>query len=93
MAAVIIPAPVALVMADNGGLAGVITDGDLRRFLVDHDNLKGLLALDLMNTTPVTISQEAMVADAEQLMREDHLKWVIALNDDHQVAGLLEGVD
>lgn len=87
----------ALVMDDNGGLAGVITDGDLRRYLVEHDNLKGVLAADLMTSSPVTISHEAMLADAEQLMRERHLKWLIvlkdALNDDHQVAGLLEWVD
>ena len=87
----------ALVMADNGGLAGIITDGDLRRYLVEHDNLKGLMAADLMTTAPVTISQEAMLADAEQLMRERHLKWLVvlddALNDDPQVVGLLEWAD
>ena len=87
----------ALVMADNGGLAGIITDGDLRRYLVEHDNLKGLMAADLMTTAPVTISQEAMLADAEQLMRERHLKWLVvlddALNADPQVVGLLEWAD
>lgn len=83
----------ALVMDEQGRLEGVITDGDLRRYLVDHDNLKGLLAADLMNSSPVTIHQDTMLADAEQLMREQHLKWVVALNDDGQVAGLLDWAD
>lgn len=83
----------ALVMDDSDRLVGVITDGDVRRFLVEHDNLKGVLAADLMTTSPVTISHEAMLADAEQLMREQHLKWVVALGDDEQVVGLLEWAD
>ena len=83
----------ALVMNEQGQLEGVITDGDLRRYLVDHDNLKGLLASDLMTTSPVTINQDAMLADAEQLMRELHLKWVVALSDDGQVMGLLDWAD
>ena len=83
----------ALVMDEQGQLEGVITDGDLRRYLVDHDNLKGLLAADLMTTSPVTVHQDAMLADAEQLMREQHLKWVVALSDAGQVVGLLDWAD
>lgn len=83
----------ALIMNEQGKLEGVITDGDLRRYLVDHDNLKGLLASDLMNSSPVTIHQDTMLADAEQLMREQHLKWVVALGDDGQVVGLLDWTD
>ena len=86
-------AGLALVMYDSRCLIGVITDGDVRRYLVEHDNLKGVLAADLMTSSPVTISQEAMLADAEQLIRERHLKWVVALNDAQQVVGLLERAD
>ena len=80
----------ALVMDEQGTLKGVITDGDLRRFLVEHDNLKGMLAADLMTTSPVTIHQDTMLVDAERLMRERQLKWLVALDDDGQVAGLLD---
>ncbi|GAA4650105.1 KpsF/GutQ family sugar isomerase [Kistimonas scapharcae] len=83
----------ALVMGEHGGLDGVITDGDLRRYLMDHDNLKGLLASDLMTADPVCISQDTMVADAEQLMREQQLKWLIAMDDENRVVGLMDWTD
>ena len=83
----------ALVMDDNNSLLGVISDGDVRRYLVEHDTLKGLLAADLMTQSPVTVSQDSMLADAEQLMRERRLKWVIAVDDQQQVVGLLEWAD
>jgi len=83
----------ALVMGEHGSLDGVITDGDLRRYLVDHDNLKGLLANDLMTSDPVCISQDTMVADAEQLMREQQLKWLIAMDDSNRVVGLMDWTD
>ncbi|WP_330926438.1 KpsF/GutQ family sugar-phosphate isomerase [Candidatus Sororendozoicomonas aggregata] len=80
----------ALVMDERGALEGVITDGDLRRYLLTHDNLKGVLAADLMTTSPVTVNPDTMLVDAEQLMRERQLKWVVALGDDGQVVGLLD---
>ena len=83
----------ALVMGEHGGLNGVITDGDLRRYLVDHENLKGLLAGDLMNIKPMCISQNTMVAEAEQLMREKQLKWLVAVDDDGHVVGLVDWMD
>ncbi len=83
-------AGLALVLDEQGTLEGVITDGDLRRSLVEHDNLKGMLAADLMTTSPVTIHQDTMLVDTERLMRERQLKWLVALDDDGQVAGLLD---
>lgn len=80
----------ALVMSEQGTLEGVITDGDLRRYLVDHDNLKSLLAGDLMTTNPVCIDHECMLADAEQLMRERHIKWLIVTDTANAVCGLLD---
>ena len=81
---------VALVMSDSRSLEGVITDGDLRRYLMEHDNLKDLFAGDLMVTEPVCISQDTMLADAEQLMHDKHIKWLIALDDDNKVTGMVD---
>ena len=38
----------------NEELKGVITDGDIRRALIDNKNFAELKANDLMNTNPLT---------------------------------------
>ena len=84
---------IALVVDDHGRLEGAITDGDLRRYLVDHDSLKGGLAGDLMTVDPVCVDKELMLADAEHIMRDKHIKWLIATDDDNKVCGLLDWSD
>jgi arabinose-5-phosphate isomerase len=49
-------------------LAGFVTDGDLRRALTNHDDIRGLHAQDVMTRTPVTIHPEASLAEALELM-------------------------
>lgn len=80
----------ALVVDEQQNLEGVISDGDLRRYLVNHDNLKGLFAADLMVHEPICINQNTMLADAEQLMRDQHIKWLVATDDQNKVCGILD---
>jgi arabinose-5-phosphate isomerase len=58
----------ACVVADDGVLAGFITDGDLRRCLTNHDDIRGLCAGDVMTARPVTIGPEATLGDALERM-------------------------
>lgn len=58
----------ACVAGPDGELAGFITDGDLRRALTNHDDIRGLCAGDVMSRTPVTIAPEANLGEALELM-------------------------
>lgn len=58
----------ACVVDENGALVGLITDGDLRRALRAHDDIRGLRALDVMTPKPVTIQPGATLHEALQLM-------------------------
>ena len=58
----------ACVIAPDGTLAGFLTDGDLRRALTTHDDIRGLCAADIMTRTPVTIGPEASLAEALERM-------------------------
>ena len=58
----------ACVVAEDGTLAGFLTDGDLRRALTNHDDIRGLRASDVMTRTPVTVGPEASLAEALELM-------------------------
>lgn len=52
----------------SGRLAGVITDGDIRRFVAKYGSIKGREASVCMTKRPKTISKDATLADALHLM-------------------------
>jgi len=79
----------ALVMKEEQ-LQGVITDGDLRRFLISGKTINACSASELMNPSPRFISPDARLTDAEDIMREKHIKWLIVSADGKQVAGIIE---
>lgn len=62
------PLGAACVLDGNGRLAGLITDGDLRRALERHDDIRALTAAEVMTRNPVTVSPEALLAEALVLM-------------------------
>ena len=78
------------IVMDDEKLVGVITDGDLRRALAEGIELKSASAESMMSTAPITIQENAMVADGEELMRGAQIKQIIVRNDAGFVAGVLE---
>src|SRR5262249_13115728 len=62
------PLGAACVLTQSGELAGLITDGDVRRALRKHDDIRGLRAAEVMTQAPVTISSDALLLDALRLM-------------------------
>jgi arabinose-5-phosphate isomerase len=58
----------ACVVSPGFRLAGFITDGDLRRALADHDDIRVLRAADVMTRAPVTIGPEAKLLEALERM-------------------------
>lgn len=56
------------VVDDEGKLAGLITDGDLRRLLEKYDNLLNKKVKEVMTLDPKTISQDEIAAKAVEIM-------------------------
>lgn len=56
------------ILDDNACLAGIITDGDLRRHM--GENLLSLHAHDVMTKSPVTIAPDALMGDALALFEK-----------------------
>jgi arabinose-5-phosphate isomerase len=54
----------ACVVSRAGLIEGLITDGDLRRALTTHDDIRGLDAESVMTRSPVSIDPEATLAEA-----------------------------
>ena len=57
------------VVAANGDLEGIVTDGDLRRHMAP--DLLQRLAIDVMTPAPRTIAPEALAAEALAVMNSD----------------------
>ena len=58
-------------VVDRGGvLAGLITDGDLRRALQAYDDIRPLHAADIMTARPTTIGPDAKLHEALRLMED-----------------------
>ncbi|WP_246277520.1 KpsF/GutQ family sugar-phosphate isomerase [Winogradskyella ursingii] len=55
---------------ENDKIAGIITDGDLRRMLSKSDDITGLKAKDIMSINPRRIQEDAMAVDAKEVMEE-----------------------
>ena len=64
------PLGAACVVEAGGKLKGLITDGDLRRALNAHDDIRTLRATDVMTADPVTIGNEARLLEAMRIMED-----------------------
>ncbi|MGL6349558.1 KpsF/GutQ family sugar-phosphate isomerase [Aeromonas sp. HMWF014] len=81
---------IALVM-NKSSLVGVITDGDLRRAMLRQDfDLNTFKAKDIMSLSPVTATHNAMLNDAEELMREHQIKQLLVVNDKNTPIGIID---
>lgn len=81
----------ACVVTPAGVLAGLITDGDLRRALTTHDDIRGLRAEDVMTRSPVSIAPEATLAQALEAMesRPSQISVLPVMDEEGRALGLL----
>ena len=63
----------AAVVTDGGKLAGIITDGDLRRMLLKNTDIEHVKAKEIMTPHPKTIDENDLVADALHKMRSNSI--------------------
>ena len=86
------PQGAALVMDDDGILLGIVTEGDLRRCLVDSGDIDQLKVTEVMTSNPIYISKDALLKDAITLMedRESQISVLPVVNGEGKsCAGLL----
>ena len=58
-------------------IVGVITDGDLRRTLLNHKEIKNLTAQDIMSVNPQIIDHESLAVEALELMRKHKISQLV----------------
>ena len=73
---------------DKGKLTGVITDGDLRRMLMNKKTIEGLRARDIMNKKPKHMDKDTMAVDALNLMKQHNISQLL-ITDKSKYVGIV----
>ena len=78
-------------VVEEGKLIGVITDGDVRRAMAKYkERFFSIQAEEIMSRTPKTISPEARITAAEEMMRLYKIHSIIVTDDHSVVVGVVE---
>ena len=80
-----------LVYDNDNKCVGIITDGDIRRAVQHHENLKTLTAADIMTHSFKHIHQEAMITQALELMDINNITSLAITDtpDSNNIIGIL----
>ncbi len=77
------------VVNDQGILAGIITDGDLRRLLERTLEIKNLTARDIMTKNPKVTKEYYLASFALQQMENFKITTLVIVSDDSKPVGIL----
>lgn len=79
----------AMIINNEGILTGVLTDGDIRRTLIKYQNIRPLIAKDVMTANPKNISSHDYAASALNLMEKFSITALAVINTSGQPVGVI----
>ena len=78
------------VLESDGRLAGILTDGDLRRLMEKHHGaVLEMRAADGMTKTPQTIGAHVLASEALNLMEKKKITSVVVVDDSRRALGVV----
>lgn len=75
---------------DAGRLAGIYTDGDLRRTIDRHGDVRQLVIQEIMTPGGRTIEAQTLAAEAVRVMEDHRITALVVVDDLHRPIGLLK---
>jgi len=79
------------VAVENGNIAGVVTDGDVRRAMQNmKEKFFSLTVRDIMSNHPKTINQMEKLSEAEKMMRKYNIHSLVVVNDEKELVGIID---
>lgn len=79
------------VAIDNGKIAGVVTDGDVRRAMQKRqDVFFDLTVKEIMSYNPKLISENAKLSEAEKMMRQYNIHSLVVTNEKNEFVGIID---
>lgn len=83
---------VAVLNSDNT-IAGIFTDGDLRRTLENHDGLKDILIDNVMTKNGIRVKPDTLAASALQIMDDRNINGLFVTDKADKLTGALNMLD
>ncbi len=80
---------VAIVVRDRDRVAGIITDGDLRRLFLKGINFAKTQAAACMTADPLCISEDKLAVEALKIMEDRAVTALVVKNGKDRLSGLL----
>jgi arabinose-5-phosphate isomerase len=77
------------VVEKDGRLAGIITDGDLRRKMSTAGNVLDLTAREVMSANPVTIRHDMLAVEALAVLEQRKITSIVVIDADRRVEGVV----
>ena len=81
------------VVDDAGRVLGIFTDGDLRRLIEKGVDLRPMRAREVMHPSPRTIRDDALAAEAAQLMEQHRITSVLVVDTEGKLVGAVNSND
>lgn len=77
------------VLDEKGRVAGIFTDGDLRRTLQKGVRVEGTMISNVMSRGPRTITAEKLAVEAVQIMEEHKVNQLLVVDESRRLIGAL----
>ena len=78
-----------LVVSTSGELKGIVTDGDIRRLLMNGTKIEESDLAEMMTVSPVTIAPDLMAADALSRMQSKEITVLAVVDNAGKLIGIL----
>jgi len=78
-----------LITDKKNRLAGILTDGDLRRFVRRGQNFQDKIIDEVMTPSPKTIEEDASLAQTIEYMQKDEITTLVVVNKKKQLKGYI----
>lgn len=78
-----------VVTDDQNTVAGIITDGDLRRLLQRYGHFLDKTAGECMHSPPITIGPDALAVEALKIMESHKITSLIVVDVEHRPVGII----
>jgi len=80
---------IAIVVKEKNRVAGVITDGDLRRLFLKGTNFAKTKAADCMTVNPLSIGEDKLAVEALKIMEDRAVTSLVVQDGANRLSGLL----
>jgi arabinose-5-phosphate isomerase len=81
------------VVMENEIVLGVITDGDLRRFLQSGKFSQNVCAKEFMTANPKFVSEESLVVEAREIVEKNSIQQLLVKNPEGHLTGVVHFYD